>query len=159
MTIEEIIDFVGSLDGVLTISPEPGDSWPEIAWGDSFFYYSPDGVVPTRTQPFATIVTKDYDADRSSRLDRPDTFRVNIDAGKEAFIRWIGRTPREAAAEDVDYSVIDTVIPHPEYGTAGWLAVVNPGVRTGEPTRELLKMAYDRARSRYERRAGSESSL
>jgi hypothetical protein len=35
---------------------------PEVAWGDSFFFYDPDGDAPTdRRMPFATIVTNDYD--------------------------------------------------------------------------------------------------
>ncbi|MFI6045627.1 DUF6194 family protein [Nocardia sp. NPDC051321] len=155
MTIDEIIDFVATLDGVLTLSPTAGDQWPEISWGDTFFYYSPDGTVPTNTQPFATIVTKDYPDDQSSLLNRPNTFRVNIAAGKEAFIEWTGHPPKQTTIEAVDYSVTDTVIPHPRYGTAGWLAVVNPDTRADAPTRELLHTAYDRARSHHERRAGS----
>ncbi len=153
MTIEEIISFVSDLDGVLALTPAPGDDWPELSWGDAFFYYSPDGVVPTNVQPFATIVTKNYPGDESSRLDRPDTFRVNIHAGKEEFARRLGRAPRDAAGTDVDPGVTDTVIAHPVYGTAGWLAVVNPASRTEEVTRELLGTAYQRARARYERRA------
>ncbi|WP_280259663.1 DUF6194 family protein [Nocardia abscessus] len=151
MTIDEIIAFVSALDGVLTLTPGPGDGSPEISWGDTFFYYSPDGVVPTTTQPFATIVTKNYPGDEESHLDRPDTFRVNINAGKEAFIQWTGHTPREPSP-DHDPSATDTVIPHPIYKSAGWLAIVNPGQRTTDPTRELLHTAYNLARSRYKRR-------
>ncbi|MFE3445972.1 DUF6194 family protein [Nocardia sp. NPDC059180] len=154
MTIDEIIDFVASLDGVLTLRPGPGDGSPEIAWGDSFFYYSPSGVVPTTTQPFATIVTKNYPGDEKSGLDRPEAYRVNIAAGRELFIRWTGHSPRETDA-GVDFAVTDAVLAHPVYGTAGWLAVVNPGPRTGETVYELLRVAYDRARSRHERRADS----
>jgi hypothetical protein len=143
MVIDEIIDYLGSLDGVLILRPGPGDGSPEIAWGDTFFYYSPTGVVP-KGQPFATIVTKNYPGDEDSQLDRPDTFRVNMAPGKDVFAEH---------AADVDPSVTDTVIAHPVYG--GWLAVVNPGPRTDETTRELLRTAYDLARSRYERRAAS----
>lgn len=152
MTEEEIITYVEGLEGVLVLKPGPGDGSPELAWGDTFFYYSPDGTVPTTVQPFATIVTKDYPGDEESRLDRPDAFRVNIAAGKEAFVRWTGREPREASAADP--AATDILFAHPVYGTAGWLAVVNPGPRTAEPTRELLRKAYDLARARYERRAG-----
>ncbi|MFD8542464.1 DUF6194 family protein [Streptomyces sp. NPDC059649] len=155
MTMEEIISFVDGLDGVLTLRPAPGDGSPEIGWGDTFFYYAPDGVTPTTTQPFATVVTKNYPGDETSRLDRPDTFRVNISAGKQAFIRWTGHTPREPASTGVDPGTADTVIAHPVYGTAGWLAVVNPGPRTEAATRELLSTAYHLARSRHERRAES----
>ncbi|MEU4340126.1 DUF6194 family protein [Nocardia sp. NPDC023852] len=157
MTIDEIIRFVSNLEGVLTLRPGPGDGSPEISWGDTFFYYSPSGVVPKATQPFATIVTKNYPGDEKSRLDHPDAFRVNIAAGKESFIRWTGHAPREAAM-DIDPSITDTVIAHPVYGSAGWLAIVNPGQRSDKTTRELLHKAYDLARSRYERRAGATSS-
>ncbi|MCG5215306.1 DUF6194 family protein [Streptosporangium soli] len=155
MTIDEIISFIDGLDGVLTLRPAAGDGSPEISWGDTYFYYAPDGVTPTTTQPFATVVTKNYPGDEASRLDRPGTFRVNISPGKEEFIRWTGHTPRELAAAEVDPSTADTVIAHPVYGTVGWLAVVNPGSRTEAATRELLRTAYDLARSRYERRAES----
>jgi hypothetical protein len=155
MTMDEIISFVDGLDGALTLRPASGDGSPEISWGDTFFYYSPDGVTPTTTQPFATVVTKNYPGDEASRLDRPGAFRVNISAGKEAFIRWTGHAPREPATTEVDLSAADTVIAHPVYGTVGWLAVVNPGSRTEAATRELLRTAYHLARSRYERRAES----
>ncbi len=136
---------------MLTFRPVEGDGSPEIAWGDTFFYYSADGTTPTEAQPFATIVTKDYPDDEASRLDRPGAFRVNVAAGKEAFTRWTGHAPREAGttgtAED------DTVIAHPVYGTVGWLAVTNPGPRTDTAIRELLPAAYQRTRERAERRA------
>ncbi len=76
--MDEIIGYVSGLDGVLALRPQPGDGTPEIAWGDTFFYYSPDGTVPAKVQPFATIVTKDYPDDVTSRLDRPGFFRLNI---------------------------------------------------------------------------------
>ncbi|BDT86756.1 hypothetical protein GV791_21420 [Nocardia cyriacigeorgica] len=150
MTIDEIFDYVAEMDGVLTLRPGPGDGSPEIAWGDLFFYYSPSGVVPTSTQPFATIVTKNYPGDEKSDLDRPDVFRVNIAASRDAFVAWTGHTPRETDP-DADYAVTDTVLAHPVYAGAGWLAVVNPGQRTGETVRELLRAAYERARTRYHR--------
>ncbi|GAA2635735.1 DUF6194 family protein [Actinomadura fulvescens] len=146
MTMEEIITFVDGLDGVLTVQPSPGDGSPELSWGDTFFYYAPDGIVPT-TQPFATIVTKNYPGDESSRLDRPGTFRVNVSAGKDAFAHWTGHTPRD----DVD----DTVTAHPVYGSVSWLAVVNPGPRTETATRDLLRTAHQLARARHQRRTGS----
>ncbi|MGW0483118.1 DUF6194 family protein [Nonomuraea sp. NPDC003214] len=151
MEKDEIIAFVSDLEGVLALIPKPGDGTPELAWGDAFFYYSPDGVVPTNIQPFATVVTKNYPDDEASRLDRPGAYRVNVAAGKDAFVEWTGHTPREPATTDP--SVADTVIAHPVYGTQGWLAVVNPGPRTETALRGLLRKAYELARARYERRA------
>jgi hypothetical protein len=158
MTMDEIISFVAGLDDVLTLTPEPGDGTPEIAWGDTFFYYSPDGVVPQATQPFATIVTKDYPGDDKSELDRPEAFRVNVAAGKETFVRWTGRSPRDSAEYTDDPGASDVVIAHPVYGSLGWLAIKNPGERTEETLRELLHTAHQLARSRYERRASAKSS-
>ncbi|PZG41427.1 hypothetical protein C1I98_21350 [Spongiactinospora gelatinilytica] len=152
MTMEEIIGFVAALDGVLTLRPQPGDGSPEISWGDTYFYYAPDGVTPVNVQPFATVVTKNYPGDETSRLERPDVFRVNIATGKEEFVRWTGHTPREPATGQ-DPGATDTLIAHPLYGTMGWLAVLNPGPRTEATTRDLLRTAYDLARARYERRA------
>ncbi|MEU7021664.1 DUF6194 family protein [Streptomyces sp. NPDC046203] len=147
MTLDEILDFVGALDGVLPLSPAPGDGTPEISWGDTFFYYAPDCTVPTTAQPFATVVTKDYPGDASSRLDRPGFFRVNMAAGKAAFTEWTADAPG-------DPSAVDAVITHPVYGGMGWLAVVNPGARTETVTRDLLRTAHHLARARHERRAG-----
>lgn len=137
MTLDDIIAFTAGLDGVLTLRPAPGDGSPEIAWGDVFFYYAPDGILP-KGQPFATVVTKDYPGDTASRLDRPGAFRVNAAAGRDA---------ADHPAEGPD----DTVLAHPVHG--GWLAVTNPGPRTSDAVRELLRAAHDRARSCHERRA------
>ncbi|WP_030293453.1 DUF6194 family protein [Streptomyces katrae] len=154
MTIDEITDFVGALEGVLAVRPGPGDGSPEISWGDTFFYHAPDGVVPAAAQPFATIVTKDCPGDAASRLDRPDTFRVNVAAGREEFIRRTGRAPRDPATDD-DPGAGDTVQAHPVYGSLGWLAVVNPGRRTDTVLRELLRHAHRLARARHDRRTGT----
>ena len=108
-----------------------------------------------RTQPFATVVTKDYPGDESSRLDRPGAFRVNVAAGRDEYRRWTGADPREAARSDVDPSTPDVVIPHPVYGSLGWLAVVDPGPRTEAALRDLLRTAHARARARHDRRVAT----
>ncbi|MEV6222982.1 DUF6194 family protein [Nocardia fluminea] len=143
MTIEEITDYVTGLGGVLVLRPTEGSEAPEISWGDTFFYYAPDGVVPAG-QPFATIVTKDYPGDETSGLNRPGSFRVNIAVSKSTFA--------EAGAA-TDASIEDTLVAHPVYAAANWLAVVNPASATEAPVRELLREAHDRARTRSERRA------
>jgi hypothetical protein len=151
-TMAGIIGFVEGLDGVLALRPGPGDGSPEIAWGDLFFYYAPDGVVPA-TQPFATIVTKNYPGDESSDLGRPDAYRVNMAAGRDEFARWTGNAPPAPTDGAPTDGADDTVIAHPVYGSAGWLAVTNPGPRIADATRDLLTKAHQRARARYQRRA------
>jgi Family of unknown function (DUF6194) len=153
VSIEEITAFIAELGGVQTLEPGPGDGSPEISWGDRFFYYAPDGVVP-QTQPFATIVTKDYPDDRGSRLDRDGVFRLNISAGTDQFVRWTGHHPRDGAAPKVDPSTADVLLPHPVYGSLGWLAVVNPGSATESAVADLLRGAHRHARARFDRRRG-----
>jgi hypothetical protein len=145
MKIPEIVALVSGWDGVLVVSPGPGDGAPEIAWGDVFFYFAPDGVMPTTTQPFATIVTKNYPDDVLSELDRDGVFRVNIHPSRATFTEWANK------AGD-DPSALDEMLTHPVYGSLGWLAVLNPGPTTTEHTRELLHEAYEQARKRYARR-------
>lgn len=139
MTIEEIATYVESLGGVLTLRPGPGDGTPEVAWGDLFFYYAPDGVVP-RSQPFATVVTKDYPHEPSSRLDGPDAFRVNVGAG------------RRGLAPPADPTERDAVLPHPVYAAQGWVCVVEPAARTHEELHALLAGAHADAARRWTRR-------
>lgn len=121
-----------------------------------FFYYAPNGIVP-KSQPFATIVTKDYPDDRDSRLDRPNAFRVNVSAGAEQFLKYTGKDPRVPTTHDIDPSTADVVIPHPVYGRLGWLCVVNPGPQTESSIRELLQHAHHRARARRQRRSTPKS--
>lgn len=147
--MDDIIDFVSGMDGVLVLRPGPGDGSPDIAWGDVFFYYAPDGVVP-QTQPFATIVTKNYPDDTGSRLDRPGAFRVNLAVGKAEFTKRLGFEPKETENRDIDYAADDVLMPHPVYARQSWLAVVNPAAT---PLEGLLETAYRLQRDRLTRRA------
>src|SRR5699024_9561342 len=81
MIMHEIIDRFHSLDGLLHIAPEPDSPYPELVWGDHFFYFAPDGEVPANTQPFATITTKDYPDDTASRPSAPDRWSLNPPIG------------------------------------------------------------------------------
>lgn len=157
MFIDEIIEHVAALGGVLVLKPQPGDGSPEISWGDVFFYYAPDGVVP-KTQPFATIVTKDYPDDETSQLNRSNTFRLNISAGSDRFRAITGHDPREPVGHEVDPSTPDVLLPHPVYGQLGWVAVVNPAERASAQVLDLLISAHAAARARYQRRAETGAS-
>jgi hypothetical protein len=150
MDIDDILDRVCDWDAILVLRPGPGDGSPEISWGDVFLYVAPDGEVPSG-QPFATIVTKDYPDDRTSRLDRPDAFRLNIAAGKDAARRIAER--HTAAGAAVDPSRPDVLLVHPVYGSLGWVAVVNPGERTEGEALALLEAAHAAALARWERRS------
>lgn len=147
MTPDEIVEFVTSMGGTIVVVATEEDGAPESAWGDTFFFYDPDGLtVPEKRMPYATIVVNDYPGfDEASNLNRPGIFRVNMAVSRETFER---HSPGETAT---DYSVLDEVIPHPVYATQSWLSVLNPGSATSETVRDLLTEAHDRARTRYEK--------
>ncbi|MQA12031.1 MAG: hypothetical protein GEU98_26545 [Pseudonocardiaceae bacterium] len=145
--MEQILDVVRGFDGVLELAPTEGSEFPEIAWGDHFFYYAPNGQVPQREQPYATIVTKNYPGDTRSDLDPPGRWRLNIHVGKDTFTKIIREDPRSAGTPK-DLSEADVVFPHPVYGRQGWVAVVNPGEGTTATAIALLHDAHEAARRR-----------
>lgn len=147
MQMHEIVSHVRSLEGALVVEPDENGPYPPLAWGDAFFYHAPDGVMPERTQPYGTIVTKDYPDDTTSRLDAPGRFRVNIHVGRER--------AASLAAADADPADPDAFAPHPVHGDAGWISVVNPGPRTADAVLRLLEEAHEAARARTERRRAS----
>ncbi|RFU87119.1 hypothetical protein DY218_08695 [Streptomyces triticagri] len=151
--MDRIVRAVRGFDGALVTLPAPGSEYPELAWGDAFFSYAPDGRLPQHTQPYGTIVTKNYPGDTSSDLDRPGRFRVNIHVGRQALRELVGEQPDGDGAEPaVDPAAADTIGPHPVYAAQGWIAVVAPGPRTLDTVLRLLAEAHDAARTRHERR-------
>lgn len=151
MSLAQIIAVVRSLDGALVLAPDASSGFPELAWGDHFFYYAPDGAVPERTQPYATVVTKDYPDDSLSRLDEPGRARLNIHVGRERFLDLTGEDPREEPGDAWDYAADDVVLPHPVYRRQAWVAVVNPGERTTALAIDLLRDAHEQASRRSDR--------
>jgi len=141
MSPEDVIAFVTGFAGVVAQTPGPGDGSPEIAWGDTFFFYDPGDRESARRMPFATIVVKDYPGfDEASNLDREGVFRVNV---------GVGRSKVPDASGEVDHAAFDVLLPHPTYAKQGWASIVNPGAATDELLHALLAEAYERAKARY----------
>ncbi|TBN56892.1 hypothetical protein EYE40_05465 [Glaciihabitans arcticus] len=141
--MDEILAVLRSLPGVLELAPVAGSEHPEISWGDHFFYYAPDGEVPTNRQPYATFVTKDYPDDASSQLSAPGRWRLNIHVGPELLASLVS---------SADPSEPDAFFPHPLYGDYGWVAVVNPGPVTMPRALDALREAHAADQRRVERR-------
>jgi hypothetical protein len=156
MTRDEVIDYVTrELEGTLVVVASEENGAPEVAWGDTFFFYDPDDItVPEKRLPYATIVVNDYPGfDEASDLKRTGVYRVNL---------WVSRDTyeRQTSGDDVsaiDYSVLDKVIPHPVYGPQSWLSVLNPGPVTESTVKDLLAEAHDRARKRHEKQSTKRS--
>ncbi|MEU3503589.1 DUF6194 family protein [Streptomyces hundungensis] len=149
--MEQIIATVRGLDGALVLIPEPGGDFPELAWGDAFFYYAPAGRIPKNAQPYGTIVTKNYPDDAASDLDSPGRWRVNVNVDRATFQELTGEEPR-GISRPRDYAATDTVMPHPVYGALGWISVVNPAERRTDTVVHLLRSAHEAARLRFARR-------
>lgn len=154
MSMEEILAELRTYDGLLELAPLSGSAHPEVSWGDYFFYYAPDGLVPRNRQPYATIVTKDYPDDTESRLDDDDRWRLNIHVGPAVFRELLGYPPEQIAGNGVAYSTTDAFLPHPLYGAYGWICIVNPGRATTGRALEALRGAHQDDRRRVERRMG-----
>lgn len=144
-TADELAQRIAALPGVTCVTA--GGTAPEVSRGDRFFHAGDD-----RRRPFATIVSHDVPGfDEASRLDRPGVFRVNVELGRRAFTAEFGYPPAELPDHlpDVDAARLDTVMPHPAYGTYGWASVLNPGPASLPDVDRLLAAALARrARAR-----------
>ncbi|MEB3367619.1 DUF6194 family protein [Saccharopolyspora mangrovi] len=151
MSMEHLLTTVRTFDGVLELAPTAGGEFPEIAWGDHFFYYAPDGRVPEREQPYATFVTKNYPGDDRCDLDVPGRWRLNVHVGRDVFTELTGEDPRSGPAAG-DLTATDVVFGHPLYRALGWVSIINPA-RTHALAIDLLRGAHETARQRANRRS------
>ena len=156
VTEAEIIEYVSGLQGVVSLTASEENGAPTAAWGDTFFYYDPEGnIAENQRLPFATLVTHDYAGwDTESHLDRDGIFRVNIASGRSGFEQLLGHAPAEHAAhpDEYDYAATDILLPHPTYAAQGWVSILNPAERTSMQLRKLLDDAHDLAVRRHARR-------
>ena len=127
------------------------ETWPETAVAEvpGAWFFSLD---PVRHFPnFATIVTND-DHDQASDLGRDGVWRLNIGVGKDTFERLVGA---QLAAGDIDYTVLDTILPHPVYAAQRFVAILNPSHGTfDEVVAPLLEEAYRRVERQHRLQAG-----
>lgn len=151
MIMQQVLATVRTFHGVLVLSPTAGGQFPELAWGDHFFYYSPDGTIPQNVQPYGTIITKNYPEDADSHLDASGRWRLNIQLTRAAFAGLLGADGQDRSAWD--FAQTDVFLPHPVYAAQSWVAVVSPGDRTLLTALQLLETAHESAVRRTERRA------
>lgn len=118
--------------------------------GDSFFFNNAGLEEPDFMFPFATIVTGDRYEAEPSNLDRSGVFRLNVGVSRDTFRSLFGEGGADARNDD--FTALDTIMPHPEYGSMFWLCVLNPSAATFETIRPMLAEAYDLAAERLQRR-------
>lgn len=147
LTQDEIRAYLGRGARVRVTVAAAGDGSPEIAWGDTFIYACDEEGAP-RKMPFVTIVTKDYEGfDVESQLNRGGLYRLNIELGKTRFSELFGFAPKELDANrsKYDFAALDTLFPHPAYGTYGWASIIVPSAASRVMVTSLLDFARDKA--------------
>ena len=156
VTESEIIEYVNGLPGVVTVTASEENAAPEAAWGDTFFFYDPEGNTPENQRlPFATLVIHDYVGwDTESNLDREGIFRANLAVGRRRFERLFGYPPAQHQThhDQFDYTATDVLIAHPMYASQGWVSILNPSEQTSVQVPQLLNEAHALAVRRHERR-------
>jgi hypothetical protein len=134
MNQAEVEAFVGTLDNVQR----------EENFGYSFFFVGDDHVVP-----FVSMSDSDNEYDTVSNLNREGVFRVNIGVSRETFESLVGKMP----SENIDYSVLNVFLPHPEYAKQHFVCILNPSGENTEATKKLILEAHSIATTRLNRRS------
>ena len=135
MTQDELVEFIGSLPGVVTTVASADNGAPEESWGDVFF------SVAGPQFPFVTLVKRDQPGDNTSKLDREGVFRLNVNIGRKAL------ADRFPEGTNHDPAALDQLFPHPVYAAYGFVSVLNPQATASE-IRDLLREAHARATRR-----------
>jgi len=118
----------------------------EDNFGYVFFFVGDDHRLS-----FVTIANSDNDWDDVSNLNREGVFRVNIGISKETFKNLI----LKSNAELIDYSVLNTFLPHPEYARQNFVCILNPSGKNIETTKTLITEAHSIAAKRLQRKRRS----
>jgi len=135
MTQAEFEAFVAGLEQVQR----------EENFGYAFFFVGDDHRLP-----FVTFADSDNDYDSVSHLNREGLFRANISVRKETFQKLVG----EPTSEPVDYTRLDTFLPHPHYARQHFVCILNPSGENIETTKNLIVEAHAIAVHRLQRKEG-----
>jgi hypothetical protein len=115
----------------------------EDNYGYVFFFVGDDHLLS-----FVTVANAENEWDNVSNLNREGVFRVNIGISRETFDTLIGEP-----SEPLDYSVLNTFLPHPEYAKQNFICILNPSGENAERTKELIREAHVIATKRFQRKA------
>ena len=97
---------------------------------------------------FVTIAASDNEYDKVSNLNREGVFRINIGVSKATFESLLGDTD----SENIDYSVLNVFLPHPDYAKQHFVCILNPSGENIDLTQKLIVEAYSIAAARLQRR-------
>lgn len=126
--------------------------------GDHYFFSDPTQPANNRL-PFATVMTADR-YDQFSNLDRYGVYRLNIGVSPATYRARFGPEPfpQDPSETGYNFTNLDTVMPHPVYGSMFWLCVLNPSDETFLDVQPLLEEAREVALARAQRARPLEAS-
>lgn len=122
MTPDQIAAFILSLGNISRLDQE----------GTSFFFVGDD-----QRLPLATILTTSAH-DSYSNLDREGIYRLNISLTKDGF-RSLG-----FQEEPRDFTALDIIMPHPEYGMMHYICILNPSAESFARLQPMLVASYQK---------------
>ena len=127
------------------------------AYGETTFFYNPKRKLPNGVY-FTTIKEADGPNDKSSNLSREGVFRLSFKPYPSTYESLFGEKPArpgkgEIVALDVDFSIQNTLMPHPVYAWMGWLMILSPCQTNFESVLELLNESYSQAKMKFDKRA------
>ncbi len=130
------VDFESFVAGLEQVQREEN-------FGYAFFFVGDDHRLP-----FVTFADSDNDYDSVSNLNREGLFRANISVSKETFQKLVGGP----TSEPVDYTRLDTFLPHPHYARQHFVCILNPSGANIETTKNLIVEAHAIAVHRLQRK-------
>lgn len=141
MDEQAVVAWISALPGIEVVADQ----------GDHYVFADPAQPANNRL-PFATVMTAGR-YDQFSDLDRPGVYRLNIGVSPATYRARFGPQPfpKDAAESGYDFTALDTVMPHPVYGSMFWLSVLNPSEATFAGVQPLLEEARALALERAQR--------
>lgn len=126
------------------------------AYRERSFFYNPDKSL-LKGIYFATIKESDGPNDRASKLDREGIYRLSIGIGKRQYKEMFGEIPKRPAkgnivSLDLDFSILNEVVPHPIYAWMGWVCILNPELEKIDSIKNLLDISYLNCLMKYKKK-------
>lgn len=120
---------------------------------ETTFFYNPDGLLPSGIY-VCTIKCEDGPNDKASDLNRPGVYRLSCGLPPDKYYDLFGAKPKRPVKGqivnlEIDFTVLDQIIPHPVYAWMGWVCVNSPGKETLSRFLKLMDCSYEKAKYTY----------
>lgn len=132
---------------------------PQNTWGEKSYFYNPENLFSRGTY-FITIKQKDGENDSASNLNRNGVYRINSGATKNDFKNLFGDRPNRPSKGGIidgpwNFEEKNVIMPHPVYGWAGWVCVINPNPKIFEEFLKITDNYYAEAVKRFSKKCAN----